>query len=398
MDQTKIEGFFQQWKSQKLLSRKGSLVSKKISGCLVVSIFLLVMSEFILWLNMENLSPVQFVLSTIVLLAIIALLIYSPSPLSFHFYPERFDRFLLGAKTSFSYSDISAVKKRIWEEEVNNQKVVRWEISIRVEKGGTYKKFTITDGYNNSKLVNSFFASCLRDVYFSEPFYQSMLELFAVMIVLKKDPDSYQAGYGYVVEHYLKNSKYKTYSYQSDLSYKISRGKMNQLNVRSVCSDILVYGVVSYDERLELLSALFGCAYASDDLVDQEELDLLWKIAYYLVIKEWDFVSLKYRFVGKNQERSKKEKRTDYSQWKNDFKQVHSTLHKHACAQLGIGENATLDDVKSAYRTKVKLFHPDMLPENASLQDMEEASFQFRAVKEAYDFLCGELVAVAEPR
>ena len=59
---------------------------------------------------------------------------------------------------------------------------------------------------------------------------------------------------------------------------------------------------------------------------------------------------------------------------------------------MGLDEKATLDEVKSAYRTQVKTCHPDTLPPTATETEREEASIRFRTVTEAYDFLCEELV------
>ena len=59
-------------------------------------------------------------------------------------------------------------------------------------------------------------------------------------------------------------------------------------------------------------------------------------------------------------------------------------------------DNASLEDVKSAYRAKVKLCHPDMLPIDASEKDRKNAAVEFRSLTEAYDFLCEELVTVVK--
>ncbi|MNK57962.1 Curved DNA-binding protein [compost metagenome] len=51
---------------------------------------------------------------------------------------------------------------------------------------------------------------------------------------------------------------------------------------------------------------------------------------------------------------------------------------------LGIQKTATADEIKKAFRTKAKQFHPDLNPDNAT------AAEQFRKVNEAYDVLKDE--------
>ena len=48
---------------------------------------------------------------------------------------------------------------------------------------------------------------------------------------------------------------------------------------------------------------------------------------------------------------------------------------------LGLGEGADDEAVKSAYRSLIKLYHPDVRPDEASGR-------QYRAVCDAYEYLC----------
>jgi curved DNA-binding protein CbpA len=53
---------------------------------------------------------------------------------------------------------------------------------------------------------------------------------------------------------------------------------------------------------------------------------------------------------------------------------------KEACFYLGVSENATIEEIKKAYRYKVKLYHPDANP-NINTKDY------YIRIQEAYDFL-----------
>ena len=127
-------------------------------------------------------------------------------------------------------------------------------------------------------------------------------------------------------------------------------------------------------------------------MVDEEELDCLFNIAYYLCIKEWDFLSLKYRFETENQSKYQR-KGTENAQQRERCQSVYSNRLREAYKLLSLKTCATMGEVKTAYRTQVKTCHPDTLPPTATEAEREEAAIRFRSLTEAYDFLCEELVA-----
>ena len=52
---------------------------------------------------------------------------------------------------------------------------------------------------------------------------------------------------------------------------------------------------------------------------------------------------------------------------------------------LGLDEDATLDDIKVAYKEMAQILHPDRFSSNKKLE--ERATEQFKNLQEAYDFL-----------
>ncbi len=52
---------------------------------------------------------------------------------------------------------------------------------------------------------------------------------------------------------------------------------------------------------------------------------------------------------------------------------------------LGLGENATADDIKAAYKETAQILHPDRFASNKKLQ--ERATEQFKNLQEAYEVL-----------
>ncbi len=230
-------------------------------------------------------------------------------------------------------------------------------------------------------------------------FYQYMLSLFANMICFKTG-DSYQdAGYQCLLK-YLSDSPYREYCYVHDLSEQIERfrGYRAKKSVPSkdgfvnICLSILKLKGPDYADRLDLLTHLFECAYASDGMVDEEELNRLSRIAFYLRIKDWDFLSLRYRFETEKQSQ-KRQHDEENTRQRERYQFSYSSRKREAYNLLGLKTDATLEEVKGAYRTQVKTCHPDTLPPTATITEREEASQRFRTITEAYDFLCVELSA-----
>ena len=56
-----------------------------------------------------------------------------------------------------------------------------------------------------------------------------------------------------------------------------------------------------------------------------------------------------------------------------------------ALRTLGLDEDATPEDIKTAYKETVQILHPDRFASNKKLQD--RATEQFKNLQEAYDFL-----------
>lgn len=55
-------------------------------------------------------------------------------------------------------------------------------------------------------------------------------------------------------------------------------------------------------------------------------------------------------------------------------------MWRWACSQLGIGEDATKDEIKKAYREKAKQYHPDVTKR-------EDTQIQYIYAKNAYEYL-----------
>jgi DnaJ like chaperone protein len=132
--------------------------------------------------------------------------------------------------------------------------------------------------------------------------------------------------------------------------------KKEKLSAQSICS--LLRNRMRYESRLQVIHFLFSIANA-DGIVSEMEIQEVNSISGYLGIGHRDFESIKAMFFN-NPDRAYK--------------------------ILEIEETATISEIKSAYRTMVKKYHPD------KLQHMDEvyrrgAEEKFREVQEAYERL-----------
>ncbi len=130
--------------------------------------------------------------------------------------------------------------------------------------------------------------------------------------------------------------------------------KKQQLSAASICSYLKQR--MRYESRLQVLHFLFSISKA-DGHVSEAEVREIQKIAGYLDLGDADFESIKAMFFSNPDS---------------------------AYKILEIDRSASIPDIKKAYRTMVKKFHPD------KLQHMDEAyqrgaEEKFRKVQEAYE-------------
>lgn len=253
--------------------------------------------------------------------------------------------------------------------------------------------------------------SCFKPIFINEFLYEDMIRLCAYVITLKGTRE-YQRVEQQCVLNYFAESNFAHHNVSRDLSKQIDLYDLYSAQEHypkgagyvDICLSILKNRAVDYNGRVELLSRLFECTYASDEMVDEDELELLSRIAFYLHIKDWDLLSLKCHFESmKQQQAESREQRegsssdqqhsSESQKQRERYQSVCSSRKREACKLLGVSLEASLEEVKGAYRTLVKNCHPDTLPTTATEAEREEATIRFRTITEAYDFLCAELSA-----
>ena len=204
----------------------------------------------------------------------------------------------------------------------------------------------------------------------------------------------------------------------------------NLPHYKQCCENIIKAGIY-YEAALDLLNALFQVAYSSDGVINTER-EILYGIAQELKIRreDWNELSEKYGFYRTDSEErdwrdsARNTNQTKYSQYSYSSKGKESSSHTYkntdgfgqnyqkkeskqqqeetkrsstfgykltqAYNQLGLLTTASEVEVKNAYRSLVKKYHPDLLPSEATDLDRKISAEHFQLVKEAYDLICLE--------
>eukprot|EP00218_Dolichomastix_sp_CCMP3274_P000105 CAMPEP_0170154678 /NCGR_PEP_ID=MMETSP0033_2-20121228/58564_1 /TAXON_ID=195969 /ORGANISM="Dolichomastix tenuilepis, Strain CCMP3274" /LENGTH=269 /DNA_ID=CAMNT_0010391949 /DNA_START=42 /DNA_END=851 /DNA_ORIENTATION=- len=186
----------------------------------------------------------------------------------------------------------------------------------------------------------------------SGDFEVSLLVLSA--IVMKADGEVSESE-----KNYVRNYFTKMYGKErANHAFKLFNGllKKEDISTRQVCQQIQMY--MDHSSRLQLLHYLFGVTKA-DGHVDEDEVELVEKIAGYLYINDRDFQSIKAMF----------------------YNPVDS-----AYKILEVDKSVSNNEIKKAYRKMAKKFHPDKL-EHLGEEHMKGANEKFQKVQKAYEQL-----------
>ena len=172
-------------------------------------------------------------------------------------------------------------------------------------------------------------------------------------IVIKADGKQDQRELDFVRQQFLHMYGKERANHAFKLFKNINK---QQIPVRQVC--LQIRQMMDHPSRLQLLHFLFGIA-KSDGHVAKEEVDQINKIAGYLGISSRDYESIKAMF---------------YSNSDNAYK------------ILEITKDASVSDIKKAYRKMAKKYHPDRVI-HLGKEHREGAEEKFRQVQQAYEQL-----------
>ena len=134
----------------------------------------------------------------------------------------------------------------------------------------------------------------------------------------------------------------------------LRKSTSKKFSTRQVC--LQIRQMMDHPSRLQLIHFLFGIAKA-DGLVTEDEVSQIHTIAGYLGIGLSDFESIKAMFFNSSD---------------------------NAYKILEIDKTATNDEIKKAYRTMAKKYHPDKVI-HLGKEHQKGAEEKFRQVQAAYE-------------
>lgn len=177
--------------------------------------------------------------------------------------------------------------------------------------------------------------------------------------------------------NYLKSYLVRSFGTEaaSDALWQLREIMQENYNIPSVCAELRQGSTIH--ERLLILQFLFGLANA-DGEISRLEVAEIENIATWMGVSRNDYESIKSMFVG------------GYSGYgySSSNSGGGSTYRSHTLDDdykiLGITPDASDDDVKKAYRTLAKKYHPDRVAHLG--EDMrKQAEEKFAKLSDAYD-------------
>lgn len=181
--------------------------------------------------------------------------------------------------------------------------------------------------------------------------------LILASVVIKSDGKQDQRELDFVRQQFVGMYGKERANHAFKLFKDISK---QNIPLHDVC--LQIRQMMNHPSRLQLVHFLFGIAKA-DGMVSESEVNSIHTISNYLGISHLDFESIKAMFY----------KSTD-----------------NAYKILEITKEATVDEIKAAYRKMAKKYHPDKVT-HLGEEHQKGAEEKFKQVQEAYEQLQNEL-------
>lgn len=164
-----------------------------------------------------------------------------------------------------------------------------------------------------------------------------------------------------------------------------------EIPIADVCLEIRRH--MGIEHRRQLVYYLFQLASADGELV-KSEVNVIEQIARSLQIPQKDYMSMYYMFWGRegseqyyqnHSEQQREAEEQQRRQYQRQQRQSYKTYSSDAAYKiLEISSSATDDEVKKAYRSLAKKYHPDKFV-NLGEAHVNGAKEKFQKVQEAYE-------------
>ncbi len=194
--------------------------------------------------------------------------------------------------------------------------------------------------------------------------------IYLAAYIIQVDPIAPEKQVDYIRRFLLKN--FDAYHVDQRLTL-LHRLLDKNISYEDGCRRVIYYYQIEH--RAKVIDFLFNVALA-DGRITAPEVLAIRRIAYALYVSMSDFEALKNEYYKANEyESSYQNQSSSYTSY--------SSIEIHY-AVLGISKTSTPEEIKSAYRKNVLLYHPDKWIKSTKAEQ-EQAKKKFIAIQEAFD-------------
>lgn len=173
----------------------------------------------------------------------------------------------------------------------------------------------------------------------------------------------------YMHKYFSRHFPESNYNFRESLTYSYR----HPIQLKTVTSWLKVH-LRRKEQRLQIMYFLAGISVVDGKIIPSE-LELLKRISELLELTPKEFQSIIAMYTQSREQSNAKPTGSTKTQ-----------LIVESCQILGISEHASMDEIKKAYRSLVKLHHPDRFA-NESIEQQRLAQTRFITIQKAYEFL-----------
>lgn len=377
MDFEKIIEYFTRWKDQGLLNEHQSLHVHANYTSLVLFILLMLFVPFLLSFLLKEWMCMLF---SFIIVCFILGYIFCTKPLNCFLMKDglEYQTLLFKKKKRISFLDLQSVLiyKNVMQFQFDNDSISIGSSWIHYKEIIPFVKDafpSICTEYDNEESKTKYNDE-IEFIHSIRTETSELFQLYKLYYLVVKDGKYEEEGLKFLKEIF--RNKYLRSIDEAIILFenKVSNYDENKTpNYRVICNLIIESKKMRYDQRLDLLNGLFEVAYKANRL-SKDRLLILREIARFLLINEYDRVSLEYMY--------------GYDKLFDPQFNMMADKLEDAYKVLALSETASNQQIKSNYRCLAKKYHPDKLTMSNSEEEKSYAEAKFRAITEAYELLC----------
>lgn len=377
MDFEKIIEYFTRWKDQGLLNEHQSLHVHANYTSLVLFILLMLFVPFLLSFLLKEWMCMLF---SFIIVCFILGYIFFTKPLNCYLMKDglEYQTLLFKKKKRISFLDLQSVLiyKNVMQFQFDNDSISIGSSWIHYKEIIPFVKDafpSICTEYDNEESKTKYNDE-IEFIHSIRTETSELFQLYKLYYLVVKDGKYEEEGLKFLKEIF--RNKYLRSIDEAIILFenKVSNYDENKTpNYRVICNLIIESKKMRYDQRLDLLNGLFEVAYKANRL-SKDRLLILREIARFLLINEYDRISLEYMY--------------GYDKLFDPQFNMMADKLEDAYKVLALSETASNQQIKSNYRCLAKKYHPDKLTMSNSEEEKSYAEAKFRAITEAYELLC----------